>query len=66
MASRCGEAAGQDETSMVKHVNRFIVQCGEAASQDVLGFDSSLCLCLDQPLLGLLHYQQILSYIGPI
>jgi len=28
--------SGQDDTSTMKHVNRFIIQCGEAASRDEL------------------------------
>ena len=28
--------SGQDDTSTVEHVNRFIIQCGEAASSDAL------------------------------
>ena len=37
--------SGQDDTSTMEHVNRFIIQCGEAASRDVLRvrlFSSSL------------------------
>ena len=28
--------SGQDDTSTMEHVNRFIIQCGEAASRDEL------------------------------
>src|SRR5688572_14246075 len=28
--------SGQDDTSTVEHVNRFIIQCGKAAAQDAL------------------------------
>src|SRR5690348_13222216 len=28
--------SGQDDTSTVEHVNRFIIQCGEAANSDAL------------------------------
>jgi hypothetical protein len=28
--------SGQDDTSTVEHVNRFIIQCGEAANNDAL------------------------------
>jgi hypothetical protein len=37
--------SGQDDTSTMEHVNRFIIQCGEAASRDELRvrlFSSSL------------------------
>jgi hypothetical protein len=37
--------SGQDDTSMMEHVNRFIIQCGEATSRDELRvrlFSSSL------------------------
>src|SRR5687767_10450 len=37
--------SGMDDTSTVEHVNRFIIQCGEAATQDALRvrlFSSSL------------------------
>jgi hypothetical protein len=37
--------SGQDDTSTMEHVNRFIIQCGEAASRDKLRvrlFSSSL------------------------
>jgi hypothetical protein len=37
--------SGQDDTSTMEHINRFIIQCGEAASRDELRvrlFSSSL------------------------
>jgi len=37
--------SGQDDTSIMEHVNRFIIQCGEAANRDELRvrlFSSSL------------------------
>jgi len=37
--------SGQDDTSTIEHVNRFIIQCGEAANRDKLRvhlFSSSL------------------------
>ena len=37
--------SGQDDTSTMEHVNRFIIQCGEAANRDELSvclFSSSL------------------------
>jgi len=30
--------SGQDDTSTMEHVNRFIIQCGEAANRDELRF----------------------------
>jgi hypothetical protein len=37
--------SGQDDTSMIEHINRFIIQCGEAVNRDKLRvrlFSSSL------------------------
>jgi hypothetical protein len=28
--------SGQDETSTIEHINRFIIQCGEVAATDAL------------------------------
>jgi len=49
--------SGQDDTSTMEHVNRFIIQCGEAAKRDELRvrlFSSSQ----DRLLPGLFHYLQ--------
>ena len=48
----------QDDTSTMEHVNRFIIQCGEAANRDELRvrlFSSSLS---GSALPGLFHYLQ--------
>jgi len=45
---------GQDDTSTMEHVNRFIIQCGEAANRD----EYSHHLCLDRSLLGSFHCLQ--------
>ena len=58
--------SGQGEVSTMEHVNRFLLQLGEAAT---MMHSESVCspfLCLDRPLLGSLLCQQIPYYIGPI
>jgi hypothetical protein len=54
--------SGQDDTSTMEHVNRFIIQCGEAANRDEL----RVHLCLDQLLLGLYRCLQTLLLLGLI
>ena len=56
----------QDDTSTMEHVNRFIIQCGEAASKDELRVRLFHHLCLDQHLRGSFHYHQILLLPGLI
>ena len=58
--------SGQGEVYMMEHVNRFLLQLGEAATMMHSESVCSPCLCLDRPLLGSLLCQQIPYYIGPI
>ena len=44
--------SGQGEVSTMEHVNRFLLQLGEAGNHDALRVVCSPCLCLDRPLLG--------------
>jgi len=56
----------QDDTWTMEHVNRFIIQCGEAANRDELRvrlFSSSLS---DRHLPGLFRCPQTQSIHGPI
>ena len=58
--------SGQGEVYMIEHVNRFLLQLGEAVTMMHSESVCSPCLCLDRPLLGTLLCQQIPYYIGPI
>jgi len=53
--------SGQDDTSTMEHVNRFIIQCGEAANRDEFSHHPYL----DRLLLGLYHYLKTLLLPGP-
>jgi hypothetical protein len=50
--------SGQDDTSTLEHVNRFIIQCGEAANRDVL----RVCLFLSS--LSGLAFTWFISLLG--
>ena len=58
--------SGQGEVCTMEHVNRFLLQLGEAGNHDALRVICSPCLCLDRPLLGSPICRQIPYYIGPI
>ena len=58
--------SGQEEVSTMEHINRFLLQLGEAGNYDALKVRLFSLSFLDRPLLGSLLCQQIPYYIGPI
>ena len=58
--------SGQGEVSMMEHVNRFLLQLGEAANQDALRVCLFSLSLSGRPLLGSPLCQQTTYYIGPI